>query len=468
METPLKTHMLMVLMVAALLVAGCVPIPPASAAPATVPSTPPEAAAVSESPTTIAEAAPVAASAIPVAELRNATYSGIYDEPVKLTDGLYEGEAFVEGDASHPLVEYIDGAELFGDLDGDGIEDAVVFLHESSGGSGTFTYVAAQLNRNGKPVDGGAVVIEDRIGVKSAAIADGQIALEIITQGPGDVACCSTHKAHKTYALQAGRLVETTPEGGDLVRLSASDLEGTSWTLLELDHDQLTVADSGVTIGFQDGRITGFGGCNNYSGSFSLGEENPLVMTIGPVMATRKSCPDPVASQEAAYLTALGNVSRWGYEYGRLALYYADGQASESRLLFTPQAAPMLFELVPPPTEDLLRLRANSWEWISFTGPMEAFEVEQPAGYRLTFNSDASLAISADCNDLVGFYQGESGLSLTISVGQVKLADCGPGSRSAQFIGLLPAGALYYFDGANLHIDLMADGGTMAFAPAAK
>jgi len=31
---------------------------------------------------------------------------------------------------------------------------------------------------------------------------------------------------------------------------------------------------------------------------------------------------------------------------------------------------------------------------------------------------------------------------------------------------LLPAGALYFFEGENLYIDLMADGGTMVFAPA--
>jgi heat shock protein HslJ len=337
METKLKAHIHLLLVVASLLVAGCVPIPPASESAIAEPAGQAETAAANEAPTP-AVAAPVAASSIPVEALKNATYSGIYDAPVKLTNGLYEGEPFVKGDASHPLVEYVDGAELFGDLDGDGVDDAVIFLHESSGGSGTFTYVAAQLNRDGKPLDAGAVVIEDRIGVKSAAIADGQIALEIITQGPGDVACCSTHKAHKTYALQAGRLVETTPEGGDLVRLSASDLDGTSWLLLELDHDQPAVADSGVTIGFQDGKIAGYGGCNNYRASFSVGDDNPFVMAIGPVMATQKSCPEPVGSQETAYFNALGNVSRWGYVFGKLALYYAAGQDGESRLLFAPVA----------------------------------------------------------------------------------------------------------------------------------
>ncbi len=370
-------------------------------------------------------------------------------------------------------MEYIDGAELSGDLDGDGVDDAVVFLLERGGGSGAFTYVAAQLNRDGQPVDAGAVWIEDRIGVRSATVTDGQVVLDIIMQGPGDVACCGTHKAHKTYALQDGRLVETTPEGGELVKISAADLDGTRWTLLELDHDQPALADAEVTLTFQDGQVSGSGGCNSYSGTFSLGDDNPLVMSIGPLTATDTSCPEPAGSQESAYLAALGNVAHWGYDFGRLALYYAGGQDVESRLLFAPQAASETAalpapELAPPPTEDLLMLRAHPWQWVSFANPLEAVEIEEPASYRVAFNPDASLAVTADCNDVVGFYQGEWGETLTIAVDSATLADCGPASRSAQFVTLLGSGARYFFEGENLYIDLFADGGTLGFAPAGE
>ena len=177
------------------------------------------------------------ASVITVEELINATYSGIYDEPVTLTDGRYEGEPFVEGDSSRPIVEYMNSSEIYGDLDGDDVEDAVVFLVESSGGTGNFVYVAAQLNQNGRPADAGAVWIEDRIQVISAAIENGQIMLEITTEGPGDAACCKTHKTNASYALQDGLLTEISGEGEEVLeRISATDLNGTSWTLLELDY----------------------------------------------------------------------------------------------------------------------------------------------------------------------------------------------------------------------------------------
>ena len=199
-----------------------------------------------------------------------------------------------------------------------------------------FTYVAAQLNRGGQPVDAGAVRIEDRIGVKSAAIQDGKVVLEIITQGPGDAACCSSHKSPRTYSLENGKLVEVTGKDQALKRISAADLNGTSWTLLELVEDQPASSGPQVTISFGEDRISGFGGCNNYTSSFSLGDVMPLVMTTGPVAATGKICRDPILSQETAYFTALQNVSHWGYVYGRLALYYKDDGDKLGRLLFAP------------------------------------------------------------------------------------------------------------------------------------
>ena len=120
---------------------------------------------------------------------------------------------------------------------------------------------------------------------------------------------------------------------------------------------------------------------------------------------------------------------------------------------------------VPPPTEELAQLRANSWQWVSYTGPTETFEIETPERYTVTFNTDASLAITADCNRASGSYQGEGG-KLTVEIGPVTAAACPPESRSEQFLKLLGGGAQYFFRDGNLYIDLFADGGTMIFAPA--
>jgi membrane-bound inhibitor of C-type lysozyme len=401
--------------------------------------------------------APVDTTVITVDALINGTYSGIYEAPVTLTEGRYEGEPFDEGGASRPIVEYI--SEIFGDLDGDGVEDAAVFLVESGGGTGNFIYVAAQLNQNGQPVDAGAVWIEDRVQVKSAAIENGQISLEITAEGPGDAACCKSHKTNTSYALQDGLLAEILGEEQALERISAADLNGTSWTLLELDYDQPALVDTEVTISFADGQITGFGGCNNYNSNFTLGDDNPFVMSISPVVATRQACPEPILDQETAYFSALENVSLWGYDIGRLAMnYFEDPQGGPRRLLFVPAMAE---------SSQLEMLTASPWQWISFTDPVQQFDVEQPQNYTLTFQPDGTLQIKADCNQVGASYNASEEGALSIQPGPATLAACPPESRGDEFVQNLSFAAGYFFQDGNLYIDMMADGGTLKLSPQA-
>ena len=111
-------------------------------------------------------------------------------------------------------------------------------------------------------------------------------------------------------------------------------------------------------------------------------------------------------------------------------------------------------------------LRANSWQWIAFEDTAGRVEIEDPTSFRATFNTDASLAIAADCNNAAGSYQGEGG-DLTIEIGPVTLADCGQESRSQQFIELLTAAVRYAFEGQDLRIEVAGENSsaTMVFAP---
>jgi D-alanyl-D-alanine carboxypeptidase len=65
----------------------------------------------------------------------------------------------------------------------------------------------------------------------------------------------------------------------------------------------------------------------------------------------------------------------------------------------------------------------------------------------------------------MGSYTNNAG-SLTIEVGPMTMAACPPDSRSDQFVLLLGSAVRYYFEDDQLYIDLEADGGSMAFAPA--
>lgn len=124
---------------------------------------------------------------------------------------------------------------------------------------------------------------------------------------------------------------------------------------------------------------------------------------------------------------------------------------------------------VPPPTDDLLALRANAWQWIGLDNGGGVQVVEDPANYRLAFNKDATLAAAADCINAAGSYQlneiGDN--ALTIEIGPVTAAACPDGSRGEEFLGLLPGAQALRFEDGKLLIVVAGETGfiTMVFAP---
>ena len=156
-----------------------------------------------------AQAQPVAAeSELTLEALRNAVYQGIYDEPVQLTDGKYEGEPFVPGGASRPTVVLHPEVYAFGDLNGDGVDDAAVILIENSGGSGSFIYLAAVINQDGRPVNVATQFVGDREQVQAISIDGNEITLNMVAHGPDDPMCCPTQEVTKRYRLEGDQLVE--------------------------------------------------------------------------------------------------------------------------------------------------------------------------------------------------------------------------------------------------------------------
>jgi heat shock protein HslJ len=112
-------------------------------------------------------------------------------------------------------------------------------------------------------------------------------------------------------------------------------------------------------------------------------------------------------------------------------------------------------------------LTANAWQWVSFSNPVEQYQVDNPQNYVLVFHSDGSMDIKADCNNARGSYAVD-GSSIKIEVGAMTRAMCPPESLSTDFIKHLPYAAIYFFEDGALYIDLMADGGTLKFTPLQK
>ena len=270
-------------------------------------------------------------SKIDLATLGNLSYRGIYDEPITLQQGRYEGKPFVPQAAARPRVQLVEQLYIIADLDNDGMQEAAVFLTESSGGSGSYTYLAIVDNVERKLQNVATQKLGDRIQVRNLQFEQGMLTLDMITAGPKEAACCATLKLHNTYHYHQGKLeLAASEERG---HVSLADLQG-RWTLARLDRNEPLPAGVEVNIEFRDAQFSGLAGCNRYFGAIK--GKVPLDIVIGPIGATRMMCPPLIMQVEDRYLPALEHVKQFRFMFGQLALSYQDDKGWHT-MLFTPQ-----------------------------------------------------------------------------------------------------------------------------------
>ena len=141
--------------------------------------------------------------------LSNAAYpvEGTSTGTAQLKDGVFE-EPAAPGSATKIKVQ-LGKDPAFGDLNGDGVEDAIVTLVVEPGGSGTFTYLAPVINDHGTPKPGAAVLLGDRIILKSVSIQNGEVVVTMLTRKPDEpMSAEPTVEVTRTFKLQGDQLVE--------------------------------------------------------------------------------------------------------------------------------------------------------------------------------------------------------------------------------------------------------------------
>jgi heat shock protein HslJ len=277
----------------------------------------------------------IQAAALTTEELASATYNGIYEEPVTLSNGEYLGDPFVEGGASRPHVLLISDFLLRADLTGDGTEEVVVLLAESSGGSGTFDYISVMSRRGGEVVNIATAPLGDRVQIRDSGIRDRTISIDVVQAGPEDAACCPTSKATRTWKLDNDELVELAV---DLTgEVSLLDLEGVEWVLRQLESADALPAEAEITLVFDGDRVGGHSGCNRYMGSAIAGEGG-AELGFGPLAGTMMACPQDLMELERRYLKALAAVRQFSFLVGRLALTSVDEDGQVTTLIFEGRA----------------------------------------------------------------------------------------------------------------------------------
>jgi heat shock protein HslJ len=122
----------------------------------------------------------------------------------------------------------------------------------------------------------------------------------------------------------------TLDGGDDTLTFDAEQplpLEGTAWRLdgLAAGNDAVTstIAGTEVTARFEDGQVTGSGGCNEYGGTYTVNRDE---IAIAELASTLIACDGAVMDQEAAFLDGLERAASFAVEGSTLSLSDADGR----------------------------------------------------------------------------------------------------------------------------------------------
>jgi len=110
---------------------------------------------------------------------------------------------------------------------------------------------------------------------------------------------------------------QTAGKGGEgMTPMDA--LKGKTWTLVQFDDGSPVPAGRPITAVFEEGRISGSGGCNRYSASVT--SASPGALHVGAISATKMACMGTAGTNEQRYFAALEKAETYALEEGKLVL----------------------------------------------------------------------------------------------------------------------------------------------------
>jgi heat shock protein HslJ len=159
-------------------------------------------------------------------------------------------------------------------------------------------------------------------------------------------------------------------------------LAGQTWQLAKLGRTDRQHA--GITARFTTGgKVSGFSGCNSYSGTYTTSGSS---ITVSKKLAvTQKACPKAVMAQETAYVAALIAARTYSIAKGTLTL---KGKSGHTLATFGVQSQ---------------SLAGTTWTVVDYNNGKQAV-VSVMAGTKLSaiFDKTAHVSGSAGCNDYNG------------------------------------------------------------------
>lgn len=173
----------------------------------------------------------------------------------------------------------------------------------------------------------------------------------------------------------------------------SATLEEASWRLTGLPGHMVPSGNGAPTARFEGGRVSGFSGCNRFTGGYTVDRDR---VTVGNLAGTMMACPEPAMAVEKAFLSAFSGTLVANVKGKRLSLTPAAG------------GTPLQFELEPKPS-----LVGIEWEVTGYNNGRQAV-VGPLLGTRLTITfKDGKVSGGGGCNNFHGPFKVE-GKALSI------------------------------------------------------
>lgn len=251
--------------------------------------------------------------------------SGLGAKVITLTHGVYE-EKGIAGVSDKRVIKVF-GEPVYGDLDADGDDDAVLMLYEQTGGTGTFYYVVVAMNESGIYHGTDSMYIGDRIAPQTLRIQDGRpivtyadrAANEPFSTQPHIGKSIVVHVNTKTYTI--GELAQHFEGEADPSRMT---LEMKQWEWIKTVHAPRTitprVAGKFALRFTADSRVQIKTDCNSMGATFA---RQGAQLIIEDMVSTKMACEN---SQETLFADMLKQVVSHSFtSKGEMLLKLKDG-----------------------------------------------------------------------------------------------------------------------------------------------
>jgi len=140
--------------------------------------------------------------------LLNSTYRSPDWGEFQLHNGAYYRTPPTSQESPETYTTRFQGQIFYGDINADGLVDALVILSTQNGGSGHFVELAAVLDQGGNPYNVSTIYLGDRVVVESGKVENGAIVLNMRIQGPNDGLCCPSQAVTWNFVLNGGQLIK--------------------------------------------------------------------------------------------------------------------------------------------------------------------------------------------------------------------------------------------------------------------